>query len=152
MRETTLCYIEKDNQYLMLHRTKKNNNPNKEKWIGVGGKIEAGETPDECLLREVREETGLLLTKYQYWAKLFFYSDVYEDEIMYLYTADEYEGEIVTCNEGDLEWVDKSKIMSLNLWEGDKAFLQKLLKNDLSKFVMKLHYQGEKLVNIEVEG
>lgn len=70
--------------------------------------------------------------------KIFFYSDVYEDEIMYLYTADEYEGEIVTCNEGDLEWVDKSKIMSLNLWEGDKAFLQKLLKNDLSKFVMKL--------------
>ena len=82
MRETTLCYIEKDNQYLMLHRTKKNNNPNKEKWIGVGGKIEAGETPDECLLREVREETGLLLTKYQYRAKLFFYSDVYEDEII----------------------------------------------------------------------
>ncbi len=148
MKETTLCYIEKDHQYLMLHRTKKSNDPNKEKWIGVGGKLEAGETPEECLLREVKEETGLVLTMYRYRGKLFFYSDLYEDEIMHLYTASDYTGELITCNEGDLEWIDHSKILELNLWEGDKVFLKRLLEGDPSQFVMKLYYEGEKLVNV----
>lgn len=149
MKETTLCYIERDNKYLMLNRTKKQNDPNKEKWIGVGGKIEAGETPEECVLREVKEETGLVLTKYKYRAKLYFYSDIYEDEIMHLYTASGFDGEEIPCNEGDLAWVDKSDIMTLNLWEGDKVFLQRLLQGDDTEFVMKLYYEGEKLVKVE---
>ena len=146
MKETTLCYIEKNNKYLMLHRTKKTNDPNKEKWIGVGGKIEKDESVEECLLREVMEETGLVLTEYQYRAKIYFYSDTYDDEIMYLYTATEFTGELTECKEGELAWIEKSDVLNLNLWEGDKVFLQKILKDDIQPFIMKLYYEGEKLV------
>lgn len=148
MEETTLCYIEQDNKYLMLHRTKKSNDPNREKWIGVGGKVEAGESVEECLLREVMEETGLVLKEYQYRGKLYFYSDTYEDEIMYLYTSSEFEGELIECKEGELAWIEKSDILNLNLWEGDKVFLKKLLKDDVCPFVLRMYYTGEKLVNV----
>lgn len=149
MIDTTLCYIEKDNKYLMLHRTKKSNDPNKEKWIGVGGKVEKEETIEECLLREVLEETGLLLTKYQFRAKIFFYSDTYDDEIMYLYTATEFTGDLIECNEGELVWINKSDVLNLNLWEGDRVFLQKLLEEDMEPFELKLYYEGEKLVKVK---
>lgn len=148
MKETTLCYIENEAQYLMLHRTKKSNDPNKEKWIGVGGKIEPNESIEECLRREVMEETGLVLTKYQYRGKIYFYSDIYEDELMYLYTATEFTGELTECNEGELAWIEKSDILNLNLWEGDKVFLQKMLQEDIQPFVLKMYYEGEKLVNV----
>lgn len=151
MKETTLCYIERDNQYLMLHRIKKSNDPNKEKWIGVGGKVEVGETSDECLCREVLEETGLTLTRYQYRGKIYFYSDIYDDEIMYLYSATEYEGKLIECNEGNLAWINKSEIQGLNLWEGDRIFLKKLLEDDNDPFVMRLYYHREKLIKTEIE-
>lgn len=144
MKNTTLCYIEKDNKYLMLHRTKKENDLNKDKWIGVGGKFEDCETPDECVLREVKEETGLTLTNYRLRGIITFLSDEYEGEYMYLYTASEFVGEIITCNEGDLEWVSKDKILNLPTWEGDRYFLEAIL-SDRDFFTMKLRYEGDKL-------
>lgn len=151
MIETTLCYIEKDNKYLMLHRTKKQDDPNKGKWIGVGGKLEIDESVEECLLREVVEETGLVLTQYQYRAKIYFYTDTFDDVIMYLYTATEFTGELIECKEGDLAWIDKSNVLNLNLWEGDKIFLQRLLEDDIQPFIMHLYYEGEKLINVVEE-
>ena len=148
MKETTLCYIERDNQYLMLHRTKKSNDPNQEKWIGVGGKLEDGETIEECLLREVLEETGFVLTKYQYRATIYFYSDLYEDEMMHLYTASSFTGAMTECDEGELAWVEKSDLLHLNLWEGDRVFLQRLLNEDMRLFELKLYYKGESLTNV----
>lgn len=148
MKETTLCYIEKDNKYLLLHRTKKINDSNKGKWIGVGGKLEKDESIEECLLREVMEETGLTLTEYQYRAKIYFCSDTYDNEIMYLYTATEFAGELIACNEGELAWIEKSDVLNLNIWEGDRVFLKKLLKEDIQPFVLKLYYEGDKLVNV----
>lgn len=149
MRETTLCYIKKDGCYLMLHRTKKKNDGSFEKWLGVGGKIEPGETPDECILREKKEETGLTLTTYSYRGKVNFYSNQWEDEIMYLYTATEYTGEMIDCNEGNLEWVPLSEIMNLHLWEGDKIFL-KLLMEDAPFFELEVHYEGGTLVDHKI--
>lgn len=149
MRLSTLCYIEKDNQYLMLHRVKKQNDANHEKWIGVGGKFEKDETPEECLLREVREETGLTLIKYQFRGVVTFVSDVYETEYMYLYTASAYEGSLLECDEGELVWIPKTELLKLNLWEGDKIFL-KLLQETEDYFNLKLCYQGEKLVETKL--
>lgn len=151
MRATTLCYLEKDGQYLMLHRVRKQNDPNHDKWIGVGGGIEENETPDECLLREVREETGLSLTRFQKRGVIDFISDQWEDEVMHLYTADRWTGEIIECNEGVLEWVDKDKITSLPLWEGDKVFLH-LLTQDIPSFHLRLEYCGETLVRAILNG
>lgn len=145
---TTLCYIEKDDKYLMLHRVKKENDLNKDKWIGVGGKFEANETPEECLLREVKEETGLTLTSYQFRGIITFISDEWGCEYMHLFTADGYDGELIDkndCNEGELVWVPKSEIKNLQLWEGDKVFL-KLLEEREEFFSLKLRYEGEKLV------
>ena len=145
MRLTTLCYIEKDGAYLMLHRTKKENDENHDKWIGVGGKFEDGESPEECVLREVKEETGLLLTDYQFRGIVTFVSDQWETEYMHLFTASGYEGEIGTCDEGTLEWVKKSDILQLNLWEGDRLFLDRL-NESRDFFSLKVQYQGEHLV------
>lgn len=150
MKLTTLCYIEKDEKYLMLHRVKKENDCNKDKWIGVGGKFEEGESPEECLLREVYEETGLKLTNYQFRGIVTFVSDEWEGEYMHLFTASEYEGELPEnamrdCEEGELVWVPKDEIEKLNLWEGDKIFLR-LLQERESFFSLKLRYEGEKLV------
>lgn len=149
MKLTTLCYIEKDNQYLMLHRVKKENDENHDKWIGVGGKFEAGESPEECLLREVKEETGLTLTQYEFRGIVTFVSDKYETEYMHLFTASGYEGEMQVCNEGELIWVYKADIEKLNLWEGDKVFFR-LLEESKDFFSLKLRYEGEALVETAV--
>ena len=146
MNFTTLCYIEKENKYLMLHRTSKKKDGNKDKWIGVGGHFEKGESPEDCLLREVKEETGLELTSYQFRGIVTFISDEWPDEYMCLYTADRYTGDIGNCDEGELVWVEKGKIMDLNIWEGDKIFLKLLMENQLF-FSLKLEYKGDKLVN-----
>ena len=146
MNFTTLCYIEKENKYLMLHRTSKKKDGNKDKGIGVGGHFEKGESPEECLLREVKEETGLELTSYQFRGIVTFISDEWPDEYMCLYTADRYTGDIGNCDEGELVWVEKGKIMDLNIWEGDKIFL-KLLTENQPFFSLKLEYKGDKLVN-----
>ena len=146
MNFTTLCYIEKENKYLMLHRTSKKKDGNKDKWIGVGGHFEKGESPEDCLLREVKEETGLELTSYQFRGIVTFISDEWPDEYMCLYTANRYTGDIGNCDEGELVWVEKEKIMDLNIWEGDKIFL-KLLTENQPFFSLKLEYKGDKLVN-----
>lgn len=147
MKLTTLCYIENDHgEYLMLHRTKKQNDLNAGKWIGVGGKFEADETPEECLLREVYEETGLTLTRYRFRGIVTFLSNKWEGEYMHLFTADKYEGTLCDCNEGELAWVPKNDVLKLNLWEGDHIFLRELLKNDRF-FSLKLSYTGDVLTD-----
>ena len=145
MKLTTLCYIEKDDKYLMLHRVKKENDVNHDKWIGVGGKFERDETPEECLLREVKEETGLTLTKFAYRGLITFISNEWETEYMHLFTASEYEGELTLCDEGELVWVKKSELMNLSLWEGDKIFLKRL-EESKDFFTLKLRYEGDELV------
>lgn len=145
MKLTTLCYIEREGQYLMLHRTKKENDLNHDKWIGVGGKFEADEMPEECLLREVREETGYTLTEYRMRGIITFISDEWESECMYLFTATGFVGEQIVCNEGDLVWVPKEDISELKLWEGDKIFLR-LLEEESGFFSLKLRYEGDVLV------
>lgn len=148
---TTLCYIEKDNAYLMLHRVKKEHDINKDKWIGVGGHFEPDETPEECLLREVKEETGLTLTSWRFRGLVTFLSNEWHTEYMCLYTADEYEGEMTECDEGTLEWVDKSRLDELNLWEGDRLFFR-LLEEKTDFFSLKLRYEGDKLVEAVLDG
>ena len=144
MKLTTLCYIEKDGCYLMLHRTKKQHDVNHDKWIGVGGKFEPNEMPEECLLREVKEETGIFLLNYLYRGILTFIADGWESEYIHLYTATEFTGELTECTEGTLEWVPKEQIETLPIWEGDKIFLQ-LLMEDAGFFSLKLRYQGDEL-------
>ena len=149
MKNTTLCYIEKDDAYLMLHRVKKVNDENHDKWIGVGGKFEVGESPEDCLLREVKEETGLTLTDYRYRGLVTFVSDEWGTEYMHLFTAAGFEGEMKICDEGELVWVPKSEIENLNIWEGDKIFFRLLVKSD-KFFSLKLTYKGDTLEGAEV--
>lgn len=151
MQPTTLCYIEKDDSYLLLHRISKKNDVNKDKWIGVGGKFEDKESPEECLLREVKEETGLTLTSYRLRGIVTFVSDRWVTEYMFLYTADGFEGKMTDCDEGTLEWVKKKDMEKLNLWEGDKIFL-KLLEEDAPFFSLKLSYEGDTLVYAALDG
>ena len=151
MELTTLCYIEKDDKYLMLHRVKKENDINKDKWIGIGGHFEQGESPEECLLREAMEETGLTLTKFQFRGIITFSCDHQFTEYMHLYTATEWDGELISCNEGELEWVEKKELLSMNLWEGDYIFLN-LLEERETFFSLKLVYNGEKLVQVKLDG
>lgn len=148
---TTLCYIENQDSYLMLHRVKKKKDVNQDKWIGVGGKFEPGESPEECLLREVKEETGLVLTSYRLRGLLTFLSEGWESEYIFLYTADAYEGEVGECAEGTLKWVKKEEISSLNLWEGDKLFFR-LLNEDAPFFSLKLSYVGDELKEAVLDG
>ena len=145
MKFTTLCYIEKNNKYLMMYRNKKENDLNEGKWIAVGGKFEEKESPDECLLREVKEETGLILTKYKLRCLVTFVSDKWETEHMYVYTTTEFKGKLKECKEGELHWIDKDKILDLPTWEGDRLFYEKMLEQD-KFFTMKLEYKGDKLV------
>lgn len=151
MINSTLCYMERGDEYLMLHRIKKKNDMNQDKWIGVGGKFLDGESPEECLLREVREETGLNLTSWRYRGLVTFASDKWETEYMHLFTADAWRGEIIDCDEGALEWVKKSKVSSLPIWEGDKIFLR-LLAEDEPFFSLKLRYEGENLSYAALNG
>lgn len=141
---TTLCYLEKDGNYLMLHRIVKKNDVNKDKWIGIGGHFEYGESPEECLLREALEETGLTLTSYQFRGIITFICDDYEPEYMCLYTADGFEGEMIPCDEGTLEWVPKEEVKNLNLWTGDLIFF-KLIEENAPFFSLKLRYENNVL-------
>ena len=151
MKNTTLCYIQRGDQYLMLHRIKKKNDLNEGKWIGVGGKCEEDESPEECLLRECREETGLKLTGYRYRGLVTFVSDKWEGEYMHLFTAEGFTGQVGPCNEGVLEWLDKKALRSLNLWEGDHIFLD-LLEEEAPFFSLKLEYHGDTLVRAVLDG
>ena len=152
MRNTTLCYIHNDcGQTLLIHRIKKENDLNHDKWIGVGGKFEDKESPEECLIREVKEETGLTLTSYRYRGVVTFVSDVWETEYMHLFTADGFTGELSRCDEGVLEWVDDDKIAALPTWEGDRIFLR-LLGEDAPFFSLKLEYTGEALTYAALNG
>lgn len=148
---TTLCYIEKDGKYLMLHRVSKEHDVNKDKWIGIGGHFEEGESPEECLLREAKEETGLTLVSWRFRGIVTFLAEGWQTEYMCLYTADRFEGELCVCDEGMLEWVAKEEIMKLNLWEGDKIFL-KLLAQDAPFFSLKLSYRGDVLQYAALDG
>ena len=139
---STLCYIEDKGRYLMLHRTEKERDDNKDKWIGVGGHFEPGESPEECLLREVREETGYHLTAYRFRGIVTFLSGDGVTEYMHLFTADGFEGDPIACDEGELEWVPIDRIESLNIWEGDKIFFR-LLAADRPFFSLKLVYDGK---------
>lgn len=148
---TTLCYIERENQYLMMHRIKKENDVNKDKWVGIGGHFEENESPEECLLREAKEETGLVLTSFALHGIITFISDKCQTEYMFLYTADGFHGEIGSCDEGRLEWIDKSAVYSLPIWEGDKLFFRLLEKNH-PFFSLKLRYEGDRLMEAVLDG
>ncbi len=148
---TTLCYMERDGQYLMLHRVKKENDINKDKWVGIGGKFEDRESPEDCLLREVREETGLTLTSWKFRGIITFVTDRYETEFMHLYTADDWEGEIHDCNEGTLEWLDEKEVFGLNIWQGDKIFFR-LLQDSHPFFSLRLEYAGDELISYALNG
>ena len=151
---TTLCYLEKDGCYLMLHRVKKKKDVNQDKWIGVGGHFEEGESPEECLIREVREETGLRLLSWEFRGIITFCADTQPAEYMCLYTSRDFEGgteHFRECKEGVLEWVKKEKIQELNLWEGDKIFL-KLLAENAPFFSLKLRYEGKLLKEAVLDG
>lgn len=151
MKNTTLCYIERDGKYLMLHRVKKKNDANCDKWIGVGGKFEDMESPEDCVVREVLEETGLTLTNYTFRAVITFASTGYECEYMHLFTADGFEGEIKECDEGDLEWIAKDELMKLPMWEGDRIFLEKIAE-PCPFFSLKLSYDGDRLTGAWLDG
>ena len=151
MKQTTLCYIEQDGCYLMLHRVKKENDENKDKWIGIGGKFEDKESPEDCVLREALEETGLILTSYRYRGLVTFVSDRWPTEYMHLFHADGFSGQLKSCDEGDLQWLPKEQLYSLPMWEGDRIFLD-LLEQDVPFFSLKLVYEGETLVEAVLNG
>ena len=151
MKNVTLCYIERGDEYLMLHRVKKKNDINQDKWIGVGGKFEDKESPEDCILRETFEETGLRLTDYRYRGLVTFVNIIYETEYMHLFTATGWEGTIGECSEGNLEWVKKSDVPGLPIWEGDKIFLR-LLAEEEPFFSLKLSYDGDVLTGAVLNG
>ena len=148
---STLCYIEKDGAYLMLHRVKKQNDINKDKWLGIGGKMEDGESPYDCILREVFEETSLKIICPKYRGLVTFVTEDGYTEHMHLFTCDKFAGEVGECSEGELEWVDIDKINSLPIWEGDKIFFE-LLKENRPFFSLKLYYCGDRLSGAWVDG
>ena len=151
MKNTTLCYLLQGDQVLLLHRVKKENDLNHDKWIGIGGKFEEGESPEECLLREAWEETGLTLTDYRYRGIVTFVSNEWEGEYMHLYTATGWTGALKECNEGVLEWVSQEKMKELPQWEGDKIFLR-LLDERVPFFSLKLVYHGDALQSAVLDG
>ena len=151
MLNTTLCYVTRGNEVLMLHRIKKKNDINQDKWIGIGGKFEGMESPDECLLREAKEETGLTLTSWRGRGVVSFLTPDGFGEYMYLFTADGFEGELTDCPEGELKWVSRDFLNELPKWEGDQIFLD-LLWQDAPFFLLKLRYDGDKLIEAVLNG
>jgi len=151
MKNTTLCYIEKNGCYLLLHRVKKENDLNRDKWIGIGGKFEENESPEDCLRREVFEETGLTLTDWRYCGIVTFLSDRWEGEYMHLFHATGFTGSLRDCDEGVLEWVPKERFAQLPQWEGDKIFLR-MMEERTPFFSLKLRYEGDKLVETSLNG
>ena len=151
MKMTTLCYLEKGEEYLMLHRVKRENDCNKDKWIGIGGKFEPGECPYECVRREAMEETGLELINPRYRGIVTFVSDEWGTEYMHLFTCAEFKGEQHPCDEGVLEWIPKKALYGLDIWEGDKIFLE-LLEREHPFFSLKLEYVGDKLIAACLDG
>ena len=152
-RNTTLCYLERGSDWLMLHRIKKKNDVNRDKWIGVGGKFEPCESPEDCLLREVREETGLTLTEWRYRGIVTFVQDA-DWEYMHLFTASGWNGDMIrgdACGEGVLEWVPREKVDSLPIWEGDRVFFE-LLREERPFFSLKLVYAGDALREVFLDG
>ncbi len=151
MKMTTLCYLERGDEYLLLHRTKKESDENRDKWIGVGGKFEDRESPEDCMRREVLEETGLTVTSYRYRGIVTFVSDCYPTEYMHLFTANGWTGAEQVCDEGDLAWMKKRDFASLPMWAGDRIFLD-LLERDVPFFSLKLVYRGESLTEVVLNG
>lgn len=148
---TTLCYVEQDGKYLMMHRIKKKHDINKDKWVGIGGHFEEGESPEDCLLREAKEETGLTLLSYRLRGIVTFLSDAWQTEYMFLYTADAFEGSLSDCREGVLAWIPKEEVYQLPVWEGDKIFFR-LLEERQTFFSLKLRYEGDVLVERVLDG
>ena len=151
MRNTTLCHIEKDGCYLMLHRIKKENDLNRDKWVGIGGKFEDRESPEECNSREVLEETGLTLNSARYCGIVTFVSDKWETEYMHIFHSDDFSGTVKECDEGVLEWVKKENLYTMPIWEGDKIFLR-LIEENSPFFSLKLVYEGDRLVYSALNG
>ena len=151
MKNSTLCYIYKDDECLMLHRTKKENDQSHDKWLGIGGKFEDKESPEDCALRQIKEETCLTVTDYRYRGIVTFVSDEWETEYMHLFTADRFIGNIIECDEGDLEWVKKKDVLKLPMWEGDRIFLD-LIERDDPFFSLKLVYKGDRLIDAVLNG
>ena len=151
MHNSTLCYILRGDEVLMLHRVKKEQDINRDKWIGIGGKFEFEESPDECLLREAKEETGLTLTSWRCRGIVTFLNEGGEGEYMYLFTADGFQGELIECDEGNLEWVSREFLGTLPMWEGDKLFLD-LLWQDAPFFLLTLRYRNDHLVEAVLNG
>ena len=151
MRNTSLVHLEKDGCYLMLHRVRKDNDENRDKWVGIGGKFEPGESPEDCAVREVREETGLTMRSWSYRGIVTFVSDEWGTEYMHLFHSTDFSGELRDCDEGELEWVDKERLLTLPIWEGDRIFLC-LLDTDVPFFSLKLCYTGDRLTRAVLNG
>ena len=151
MKNTSLCYIEHKDKVLMLFRNKKKSDINEGKWIGIGGKFKENESPQECMLREVYEETGIKPASWKYRGIVTFVSDVCEGEYMHLFTAISDTYSVTECAEGELKWIDKDKILSLNMWEGDRVFLELLDKGE-DFFSLKLIYEGDRLIKAIKDG
>ena len=147
MDYTVLCYLKKDSQYLFMLRNKEKNDLNEGKWIGIGGHIEPGETKEEALIREVKEETGFTIKSFSYRGEILFINNDYQ-EIMYIFTSDDFIGEMIECDEGELSWIDEDKILDLNLWEGDRYFLKPLL-NSNKMIKMEMRYKDKQLVGVK---
>ena len=151
MIDSTLCYLYRGDEVLMMHRTRKKNDMNHDKWIAIGGRFEEGESPEDCAIREVREETGLTLTSWRYRGIVTFVSDEYQTERMHLFTSDSFEGELTDCDEGELVWMPKKDLDSLPQWEGDRIF-HRLLDEEVPFFSLKLVYSGETLLTAVLNG
>lgn len=151
MKNTTLCYIERDGAYLLLHRIKKVDDENRDKWIGIGGHFEENESPEECVLREAREETGLDLLEPRYCGIVTFVSDRWEGEYMHLFHATDFRGRLKDCDEGVLEWIPREQVRTLPQWAGDRIFLA-LMEQRAPFFSLKLRYEGETLREAVLNG